>query len=125
MAMAVFAVQKKQAATAGWMKDLPAALAKAKKTGQLVMVDFNATWCGPCQLYKQKVFLTAEFKNAAKNVILVEIDTDDQPAIARKYGVNPIPDIRFFSPKGKQVDQVIGYIGPELTKKLTSAKRKI
>jgi thiol:disulfide interchange protein len=97
----------------GWTNDLAKAMARAKKEHKLVMVDFNATWCGPCQMYKHQVFPGAKFKAATKNVILVDIDTDQQPGIAQKYQVQGIPDIRFFSPQWKQVGGIVGFGGED------------
>src|SRR5690348_11680376 len=99
LSMFAFA-QKPKPADKAWSKNLSQAQALAKKTGKLVLVDFNATWCGPCQLYKKDVFPTSEFKAATKDVILVEIDVDQQGSLATKYGVSGIPDIRILSPTG-------------------------
>ena len=97
----------------GWTSDFAKAQAKAKREGKLLLVDFNATWCGPCQMYRHDVFPTAEFKKATKDVVLVSIDVDKQPALAGKYGVNGIPDIRLVSPSGKAVGGVVGYGGAQ------------
>jgi thiol:disulfide interchange protein len=96
----------------GWTSNYTQALARAKKEHKLVMVDFNAT-CGPCQMYKQQVFPGAKFKQATKNVILVTIDTDEQPQLARKFGIQGIPDIRFIAPSGKQVGKIVGFAGEQ------------
>lgn len=100
-------------AKASWTKDFEAAKAEAKKSGKLLMVDFNATWCGPCQLYKSEVFPTDDFNRAAKDFVLVEIDTDEQPDLAKRYGVGPIPDIRMMDADGYPVGKVLGYAGAE------------
>jgi thiol:disulfide interchange protein len=99
--------------TATWTKDLDAAKAEAKKTGKLIMVDFNATWCGPCQEYKKEVFPTAEFAAAAKDFVLVEIDIDEQPKLAQQYNIEGIPDIRMLDSKGAPVGRIMGYAGSE------------
>ncbi|HTQ08834.1 MAG TPA: thioredoxin family protein [Fimbriimonadaceae bacterium] len=110
----------------GWYTDFAQAAAQAKKTGQLMMVDFNASWCGPCQMYKQEVFPTAEFKNATKDVVLVDIDMDQNQALGQKFGVSAIPDIRFFSPQGKQLSAVQGYDGAEpLLAQIADAKKAL
>ena len=43
--------------------------------------------------------------------MFVHIDTDDDPATARKFGVSGIPDTRFLTNDGKQVHKFVGYGG--------------
>jgi thiol:disulfide interchange protein len=104
---------KAAAAKTVWFTNLDKALAAAKKDHKVLMVDFNATWCGPCQMYKRDVFSKAPFQNATKDMILVDIDCDQQPDLARKYGVQGIPDLRFFSPAGKPVGKIVGFVGEQ------------
>lgn len=96
----------------GWTSEFAQAQATAKKTGKLVLVDFNATWCEPCQMLRHEVFSTDEFKRATQDVLLVSVDIDRQPALAQKYGVQGIPDVRLLAPSGKVVGGVVGYDGP-------------
>jgi thiol:disulfide interchange protein len=126
LSMVAFAQKGAKPAEQVWSKDLAKAQALAKKTGKMVLVDFNAVWCGPCQMYKKDVFPTSEFKASTKDVILVEIDIDNQPALATKFGVSGIPDIRIFSPKGKQVGRVYGYGGAKpLIAELAKARKAV
>lgn len=109
-----------------WQTDFAKASAEAKKKGQILLVDFNATWCGPCQMYKKEVFPTKAFKVATKDVVLVDIDTDKQPALAEKFKVSGIPDIRILSPEGKELGKLVGFGGPEpLLEALAKAKKEI
>lgn len=94
-----------------WYENLEEAKKAAAATGRLVMVDFNATWCGPCQMLKKEVFTTAEFKARGKYFVFCAIDTDQQPALAQQFGANAIPDIRFLKADGTEVHKVVGYGG--------------
>jgi thiol-disulfide isomerase/thioredoxin len=99
----------------GWNTDLAAALKSSAKSGKPVLVDFNATWCGPCRDYEEEIFPTAEFRKVASKFELVSVDIDLQPQVAAKYGVSPIPDIRFLDGTGKDIAKpVVGYVGDEL-----------
>ena len=123
LAIPVLAQRGTSALDVGWTSDFAKAQAKAKREGKLLLVDFNATWCGPCQMYRRYVFPTAEFKKATKDVVLVSIDVDKQPALAAKYGVSGIPDLRILSASGKALDGMVGYGGAEpLLGKLAKAK---
>lgn len=94
-----------------WYHNLEEGLKVAKATNRMVFIDFNASWCGPCQMYKQNVFPTEEFLAMGKYFVFVDIDTDEQPALARQYGVSGIPDLRFLKSDGTEVHKVVGYKG--------------
>lgn len=69
-----------------------------------VVVDFTATWCGPCQDLKP---ILSELEQEGK-VKVVMIDIDANPAIADKFGVNGIPHMMFVK-DGKIAENVIGF----------------
>lgn len=108
---------------AKWYYNLDEALKVAKQTNRMVFLDFNATWCGPCQMYKRNVFPTAEFKAMAKYFVFCDIDTDEQPALARQYGVSGIPDLRFLTKDGREVHKVVGYKGMALLADMEKARQ--
>jgi len=124
--LGAFAIGHRRSSALGtnWYSDFEKASAESKKTGRLMMVDFNATWCEPCQQYKKDVFPSEEFKQATKDMILVDIDIDDNPELAQRYRVDGIPDIRIISPSGKQVGGMVGYDGSDgLLNQIEQAKR--
>lgn len=58
--------------------------------GKPVIVDFYATWCGPCQLLKPMLeSLVEEY-----DFILAKVDIDENPDLAQAYGVSGVPDVR-------------------------------
>ena len=58
-----------------------------------VLVDFWATWCGPCQRLSPLVEQVAQENDHIK---VCKIDTDECPDIARKYGIMSIPTLMVF-----------------------------
>lgn len=80
----------------------------------LVLVDFYATWCGPCQL------LTPVLESVEKemnNLEILKVNVDEFPNLARKYNIMSIPTIIVFK-NGKIAKTSLGYIDKDEIKKL-------
>jgi putative thioredoxin len=78
--------------------------------GKPVIVDFYATWCGPCQLLKPMLeSLVEEY-----DFILAKIDIDANPDLAQAYGVSGVPDVRIVQ-QGQVTPGFVGVLPePEL-----------
>ena len=71
-----------------------------------VLVDFSATWCGPCQMQKGPM---AELEQKyVGRLDIVMVDIDEHRDVAASYGIQGIPALRVFS-GGKLVGQGDGY----------------
>jgi thioredoxin len=70
-----------------------------------VLVDFYATWCGPCQMMAPILEQTGMyFKNRLQ---IVKIDTDKYPNLASKYGIQALPTLVVFK-NGQPIDRIEG-----------------
>ena len=77
---------------------------EAVKEG-LVLVDFFATWCGPCKMLSPVLEEVAN-ENPALNVL--KIDVDEVGPLAAKFGIQAIPTLILFK-DGQQVATRMGY----------------
>ena len=75
------------------------------KSSQVVMVDFWAVWCGPCQMVAPIVEELAQEYNGRLKVM--KLNTDEAPEVAGQYQIMSIPTILFFK-DGQPVEKLVG-----------------
>jgi thioredoxin 1 len=73
-----------------------------------VLVDFWATWCGPCKLAEP---ILEELSEECKGKVLIaKLDVDQNPINSQKYGVMSIPTTILFK-EGKELSRQVGFVG--------------
>ncbi len=77
---------------------------------ELVLVDFFATWCGPCKMLGP---VLEELENDRSDVKIVKVDIDESRSLAREYGVMSVPTLFLFK-NGSIVSQKSGYMPKEM-----------
>ncbi len=82
---------------------------KAEALKGAAVVDFSATWCGPCQMLAP---VMEEVSENYSDIRFYNVDVDANPGIAQEYGITNIPAV-FFLKDGKVVDRQIGFFPKE------------
>jgi len=91
-----------------------------QKSSQVpVLVDFWAPWCAPCRMLAPAIEAVA--RRFEGRVELVKVNTEEQPDIARQYGVQGIPNVKLFV-QGSVADEFTGALPePEIERWLDNA----
>ena len=84
--------------------------------GAEAIIDFSATWCGPCQMLKPLIEKVSE-EHPELNIL--SLDVDEVPSPCEKYGVFSIPTIIIFK-DGKEAKRNVGYLSEANLRKFLS-----
>ena len=78
----------------------------------VVLVDFWATWCGPCKMIAPVI---EEVSKEVSNARFVKIDVDENENLANKYQISSIPTLMIFK-NGTPVDTLVGFMPKDYLK---------
>ncbi|MBM6852322.1 thioredoxin [Oscillibacter valericigenes] len=77
----------------------------------LAMVDFWADWCGPCKMLSPVVeFIGSQYEG---KVLVGKVNVDEEPELARRFGVMNIPTVVFLK-NGQEIDRKVGVMPPQV-----------
>ena len=83
-----------------------------------VLVDFFATWCGPCRMLAP---IIEEIANERADALVVgKVDVDEAPELASRFGVSSIPTVVLLE-KGEEIDRFVGYRPKEAVDEMLDA----
>ncbi len=75
---------------------------------QFVLVDFFATWCGPCKMLSPVL-------EQLENVDIVKVDVDEAGETCKKYAIMSVPTLMIFK-NGKMISKKMGYMPLDMLK---------
>ena len=82
----------------------------AVEAAPLAMVDFWASWCGPCKMLSPLVEALAEQYDG--KALVAKVNVDEEPDLAARFGVMSIPTVVFLK-NGREFDRKVGVMPPE------------
>lgn len=78
---------------------------KILKSEKVALVDFYATWCGPCKMVAP---VLEEIASEHPEYVIAKVNVDEEPELAREFGIMSIPAL-FVIRDGEVADKVVGY----------------
>ncbi|EGN93715.1 hypothetical protein SERLA73DRAFT_145398 [Serpula lacrymans var. lacrymans S7.3] len=86
--------------------------------GKVVIIDYWATWCGPCRVISP-IFERLSDECKSDNVVFFKVDVDDQPDISSEVGIRAMPTFQVFK-DGQKIGELVGANPPALAKLIES-----
>lgn len=106
----VFLVLVSQMSEASTFSSLAEAQKVALASNKMLIVDFTASWCGPCKKMDLETWSDEKVRLLLEDFVFVKIDIDSNKELALKYNVKSIPNVFILDGNGIEVKSFLGYM---------------
>ena len=89
------------------------------KSSKIAVADFSATWCGPCKMIAP---IVEEIAQEREDIAVGKINVDQDPELARHFGVMSIPTVVFLK-GGREIARKVGVMPPEAFTQVLDANK--
>ncbi len=96
-----------------WQTDYHEAIKLAKEQNKPLLIDFFATWCGPCRMMDEQVYTDPEVVKSTSGYVTVKVDIDADEKTAMAYGVHSIPRNVVLNIHGEMIGDRLGFMESE------------
>src|SRR5678816_1057797 len=97
------ASSRAHAAGIDFLDNLDAAQLLARPAHKPIVIEFNASWCTWCRKMESQTFADQRVQDMASKFIWVQIDIDDQPAVAAEFHVRGVPHVAVLDHQGLEM----------------------
>ena len=105
--------------------DLQKSIAQARENKQLVLLKFQANWCGPCHTLTDNIIPRKDVQKALDNWMVIAVDVDQHDSFANKHNISVIPTLVAMTPQEKVLGRLDGMVSvPQLIAFIQAAEKK-
>lgn len=96
-----------------WLNKLDVAKKIANSSNRLILIDFWASWCGPCKVMDAELWQSSEAQKISRNFVGVKINVDLEKSLVAYYKVKSIPKVIIITVTGDIIWEKAGYDNAE------------